>query len=289
MQFSDLKAYAAAVLSSFPALPPCPVQPTDSPGWQVGFNAFAAFHAALIRGEVSKKASRSIFARNGNVKLPFLSFSTLPFEDCPGKGACASFCYSVKGWRNVAPFFRHLRNSLLIRYARHAIVEELDRILSLPRVRVQESIPFRLYVDGDFYSTDCVAFWQSVIADRPQLAAYGYSKSWQELLAYSDAGGKFASNYVLNLSSGSKWENFGNLRARMAALSCTRGGFLALSAHKGKGEEYSAASYREKAKAAASAAGIARYFICPGQCGSCTPKGHYCGSKNASPVVILTH
>jgi hypothetical protein len=154
---------------------------------------------------------------------------------------------------------------------------------------VQESVPFRLYVDGDFYSADCVAFWQGVIAERPKLAAYGYSKSWKELLAFSDAGGKFASNYVLNLSSGSKWENLGPMRERMSSLPCTRGEFLALSAHKGKGEEYGAESYRSKAKNAASAAGIPRFFICPGQCGNCTPKGHFCGSKNAAPVVILTH
>jgi hypothetical protein len=289
MEYSTLKTYAAAVLDSFPVLTPCPVQSTDSPGWQAAFDAFALFHSQLVKGIVPKKAARSIFARKGNVKLPFLSFSTLPFSDCPGKGACATFCYSVKGWRNVAPFFRQLRNSLLIRHARHAITQELDRILALPRVRAQESVPFRLYVDGDFYSADCVAFWQGVIAERPKLAAYGYSKSWKELLTFSDSGGKFATNYVLNLSSGSKWENFGDLRARMASLPCTRGEFLALSIKKRHGEEYRAASYREKAKNAAYAAGISRYFICPGQCGSCTPKGHYCGSKSASPVVILTH
>jgi hypothetical protein len=291
MNFPDLKKYAAAVLASFPALPASPLSPEDSPLWHKAFNDFQRFHSELVRGEVSKKTARGIFARDGNSKLPFLSFSTLPAADCPGAGACLSFCYSFKSWRNVRPFFRQLRNSLLIRHARESITAELDRILSLPRMRSREKVEFRLYVDGDFYSADCVAFWQDVLRSRPRLSAYGYSKSWQELLSFHDSGGVWASNYKLNLSSGSKWENYGPLRARMAALPVTRGEFVAvaLAGSRPRSVDYSSAEYREGVKSAAKTAGIPRFFVCPGKCGECTPKGHFCGSNHKTPVLIGIH
>jgi hypothetical protein len=291
MNFPDLKRYAAAVLASFPALPAAPLKTTDSPLWHSAFRDFEAFHVELSRGLVSKKTARSIFARNGNKKLPFLAFSSLPASDCPGAGSCLSFCYSFKAWRNVRPFFRQLRNSLLVRHARESITAELDRILALPRMQALEKVEFRLYADGDFYSADCVKYWQDVLRERPLLSAYGYSKSWQELLSFHDNGGKWAANYRLNLSSGSRWENLGPMRARMASLPVTRGEFVAvaLAGNRPRSVDYSSAEYRQGVKSAAHSAGIPRYFICPGKCGSCTPQGHFCGSNHKTPVLIGIH
>jgi len=63
----------------------------------------------------------SVFMAQGNSKLPFYAFSSLPGFDCPGAGACLygdndftpdnfgkGWCYSFKGWRYPAAFFRQL-------------------------------------------------------------------------------------------------------------------------------------------------------------------------------------
>ena len=52
----------------------------------------------------------SIFAKDGNGKLPFLAFSSLPGKGfCVGAGDCLSFCYSFKAWRYPAAFCRQVQ------------------------------------------------------------------------------------------------------------------------------------------------------------------------------------
>ena len=85
----------------------------------------------------------------GNVKLPFLSFSTLPDVTCPGAGECLDYCYSFKAWRYPSAFFRQVQNTILM--SNFNIIEtELSKILSRPTFRRADKIDFRLYVDGDF-------------------------------------------------------------------------------------------------------------------------------------------
>ena len=65
----------------------------------------------------------------GNAKLPFLSWSSLPGEGvCPGAGECLQFCYSFRSWRNVAPFMRQFQNSVLLDTleGRRKIVNDLE-------------------------------------------------------------------------------------------------------------------------------------------------------------------
>ena len=57
------------------------------------------------------KLPHTVFT-TGNVKLPFLSFSTLPGVTCPGASSCLDYCYSFKAWRQPAAFFRQVQNTL---------------------------------------------------------------------------------------------------------------------------------------------------------------------------------
>ena len=50
----------------------------------------------------------------GNMKLPFLNFSTLPAVTCSGAGSCLNWCYSFKAWRYPSAFFRQCQNTLLM-------------------------------------------------------------------------------------------------------------------------------------------------------------------------------
>jgi len=223
-----------------------------------------------------------IFAEEGNVKLPFVAFSALPIVTCPGAGACAgiaergaapnlaeAFCYSLRAWRYPAAFLRQCMNTLLLRFNRRAII---DAFRALP-----EGITFRLYVDGDFDSAGTALFWFNLLRQRPDVACYGYSKSWAIL---ESLGSAVPANYVLNLSSGGI-DDTPEYRERMRGLPMTRGDFIALPIEGkfAKGfARYDDPEYHRAVRAAAAAAGLGKVFSCPGQCGACTGAGHACGA-----------
>lgn len=235
-----------------------------------------------------------IFAMDGNVKLPFVAFSTLPIVTCPGAGACAgidaagaapdlsaAFCYSLRAWRYPAAFLRQALNTLLLRFNRRAII---DAFRALP-----EGITLRLYVDGDFDSESTALFWFNLLRQRPDVDCYGYSKSWsilEKLAPHAPA------NYRLNLSSGGI-DDSPEYRDRMRALPMTRGDFIALPID---GDfprgfaRYASPEYHRAVRAAAAAAGLGKVFSCPGICGDCTGAGHACGARrdDGSDLVQIT-
>ena len=222
-----------------------------------------------------------IFAR-GNSKLPFSAFSALPLVSCPGAGACASFCYSLTAWRYPAALFRQIQNTLLLKS------DQGRTIISTAYSRLPVG-PVRLYVDGDFDSVATIRFWMALIATRPNLPVYGYSKSWVELLAAHLGGIAWPSNYLLNLSSGSKHDD--GLRQAMQALPITRGEFNAVRVDQ---EHIANRAYQGPHKGgwpayrrAVAAVTPPRTFVCRGKCGSCLPDGsHACGSEKMRGVTI---
>jgi hypothetical protein len=167
----------------------------------------------------------------GNVKLPFVAYSEIPVVTCPGAGGvsrfpqlhgnalgtakitengagrtgCATFCYSLKVFGKPSVVFRMLINTLGFSAdpARHVnvVVEEV--------VRTKKKI-LRLFVDGDFRSTESVWFWMNAIKilAKHGVNVYGYSKSWEEFLEanrhYNANGDFWPRNYALNLSGGSR-------------------------------------------------------------------------------------
>ena len=161
----------------------------------------------------------TIFAK-GNSKLPFYAFSALPLVSCPGMGACAKFCYSLRAWRYPAPFFRQLQNLLLIKQAPETIARAFHKL--------PVAATLRLYVDGDIDSGETLAFWFGLLRERGDVAAYGYSKSWHVFLKFHADNGpaSFPSNYRLNLSSGSRYG--ADIAKRMKTLPCVRGEFVAV-------------------------------------------------------------
>jgi len=230
----------------------------------------------------SGRVPHEIFAMEGNVKLPFVAFSTLPIVTCPGAGSCAgiakhgdspklsaAYCYSLRAWRYPAAFLRQCSNTLLLRFNRRAII---DAFRALP-----QGVTFRLYVDGDFDSPETAIFWFNLLRQRGDIKAYGYSKSWSiiESLARMIPG-----NYTLNLSSGGI-DDTPEYRERMRDLPVTRGDFIALPIEGkfAKGfARYADPEYHRAVRAAAAAAGLGKVFSCPGTCWDCTGAGHACGA-----------
>lgn len=224
----------------------------------------------------------TIFAK-GNSKLPFSAFSSLPLFDCPGAGACKDFCYSLTAWRYPAAFFRQLQNSYLLRSekGKATITGAFNRL---------PAGTLRLYVDGDFFDKATVFFWMELIGSRPDIQAYGYSKSWKELVAAHLSGIAWPANYQLNLSSGSVHSNV--VKELIKALPIARGEFIALPIDR---VHISNRSYQGPTnpgfpayqKAVQASAEGQRVFVCKGRCGACLPSGdHACGSSKFKGVTI---
>lgn len=241
----------------------------------------------------SEKVPFSVFTKNGNKKLPFVAFSSLPgfagLEDsglCPGAGECTKTCYSARAWRYPAAFARQYQNTLLLSTmaGRSVIRSEFDKI------KLDSTV--RLYVDGDFRNVADVTFWMALIQRRPDLQVYGYSKSFGALLEYDAQRtyktDRWPENYAINISSGhnSSLDTVG----RIKRLPIYRGEFIALGK---KGNlVYNTSAYRKEALKLAKDAGLGKVFVCPGLCGNCTTKTQACGDKKRFgdiPIVILTH
>lgn len=238
-------------------------------GWQRSFDR-------LSRVFTTGKPELTVIKADGNSKLPFYAFSSLPGVTCPGAGACLKFCYSFRAWRYPDAFARQIQNAFLMRFYPDTIRDAFNTI--------PDGADFRLYVDGDFSSVSDVDFWFSLLLSRPSIKAYGYSKSFAELLSYT---GTYPSNYALNVSSGHNHSD--DVVSLIKALPITRGEFRAVSVG------FKVKSNMHGTKAVNDALRIKsneRIFPCPGKCGSCTGKGHACGmldSLKGRVIAIAIH
>jgi len=245
----------------------------------------------------------SVFVE-GNGKLPFLQFANAPVVNCPGAGDCLSFCYSLGSWRHINAVGRQLMNTVLMQTAagRKVISWEFAKALDTKKLRKLERVDFRLYVDGDFASTDEIKFWLELLKKFPRVRSYGYSKSVHLFLELEKQGydwPKIGSEYLytLNLSSGGKFDGAGYWQ-QLEKLPFVRGRFIAvqldgLRSGKARSKQDRADIYAAVGKPAAYKERTGRrLFICPGQCGSCTTAGHACGNgdkfKNVD-VLIPVH
>lgn len=251
---------------------------------------FLSWIESIYEGRISP-VPFTIFKEDGNKKLPFVAFSTLPGVTCPGAGECLGdpkeenggkigWCYSFRAWRYPAAFYRQCQNTLLVKMKHFDLVDEWTDT-------IKKGATVRLYVDGDIDSLETLEFWFDMCLERPDLKVYGYSKSWEIFLSYADSGKAFPENYVLNLSGGSKYNEA--YKRRMEGLPCSRGEFIAVTIDK-KNDAPIGARTNAYRKAVREAAGE-RVFVCPGLCGSCTSAGAACGSEafKGVKIAIGTH
>ena len=266
--------------------------------WHFGYTKFEEF---MTTGQ----AQFTIISK-GNGKLPFYSFSVMPGFTCPGAGDCLvikltagvkdGWCYSFKAWRYPAAFFRQLQNTILLESTagRQQVLAAFKRL--------PYGSDYRHLVDGDFRDAGHMGFAFRMLRTRPDIKAYGYSKSWPLFLDWAASGKPIPSNYVLNLSGGSRYgdEMADAMRQLVNAdgLPVVRDSFLALPvSHKmpagGKlNKDWQA--WAAELRATAAAAGMPKPWICPGKCGDCAGGAgvnvHACGSQSFKmPVVIGIH
>ena len=274
--------------------------PSESEYTGKRYNATWNNHASTLLAQLKAQAEPSTFQifKRGNSKLDFYTFSTAPIASCAGMGACEDWCYSLLSWRYPAAFLGQVQNTILLntKRGRRYITEAFNEL--------PQGITLRLYVDGDFKNTDQVSYWQQLLKSRPDLSAYGYSKSWKEFVQFSKAG-TFADNYMLNTSSGSIHGVM--MRKAMSKLDVTRGDFVAVqvdakylesSTYQRNNKTVRSAPYQDRyhplAKAYHQAVRLAarkdygkRVYACTGKCGDClTNNIHACGSRIMQDVTI---
>lgn len=243
---------------------------------------FRRYAKKFLQGLITGKPFFAIISKNGNSKLPFYAFSSLPLYSCPGAGDCVNWCYSLKAWRYPAAFFRQIQNFILMKYDQEKIVNSFNSI--------KTNSSFRLYVDGDFSSRSDVVFWFDLLKSRPDVQTYGYSKSWDIIY---DCRDNYPSNYSLNLSSGGKAQIV--TKSDMLALSITRGEFIAVKIGKLSKDKqkirFSLPEYHSEVRQAGKALTGSNGFSCPGKCGDCASGSHACGSSKFAgiPIFIGVH
>lgn len=278
--FKALQAFAVIVqtgtieetMQALQALKASPLF-ANKKGWQANFSK-------LENVITSMQPAYSVFSLNGNSKLPFVSFSSLPGVTCPGAGACLDFCYSFRAWRYPAAFMRQCQNAFLLRHNQPAIVQALQVANDVFK---GESYDVRLYVDGDFAGVADVHFWFDTIKALPLAKVYGYSKSFDAILAYRAS---YPTNYMLNISGGHN-ASFDTIE-KVKALPITRGEFIAVSiGKKVKGHEHGTPEINKALRDTFKV----KAFPCPGTCGTCTGKGHACGMQalKGVPIIIAMH
>ena len=151
----------------------------------------------------------------------------------------------------------------------------------------------RLYVDGDFESVERLAWWMRIVAMRPDLDCYGYSKSWQEFLMFFNSGGQFPDNYTLNVSNGSIHDANQVLKDSILALPCTRNEFagVAIEGDFARGfERYKDPAYHQAVRAAGQREFGRKVISCPGQCDDCGHGRAMCANKSIDvPILIGIH
>lgn len=238
----------------------------------------------------------TLFSMEGNTKVPYVCWSVLPVVTCPGMGACGKYCYSLTAWRNPSAYGRQLWATIVLRFYRRRII---DAWRALPR-----NVIVRLYVDGDIDSFETLLFWFNMCGQRPDLRVYGYTKSWHLLLRWHDEGRPFPANYMVNVSSGSRFDDDPAMRQAMLDLPVARGEFIVVKV-KGEGtlwpkgfQRYGSKAYHAAVLAEAKRLGI-RGPSCGGDCGACGSGTPWClginpdGSRKDSlirlPVLIGAH
>lgn len=222
----------------------------------------------------------------GNSKLPFWSLSGLPgIPFCAGAGDCLDVCYSFRAWRFPAAFCRQVQNQVLLQSesGRAFIAWALDQVLR----KSSGPVTLRLFVDGDFSNVEQLQWAMETLRDRPDVRAYGYSKSFLQFLELHARGFDWPENYLLNLSAG-HCHSF-EVEQMMLSIPVTRGTYAYVdTGRKARASDHGTRETNKKLRAAFGA----RAFTCPGQCGQCLPGGqHACGSERFRnvPIIISAH
>ena len=261
----------------------------DPQSWASRLKQFKAFFIAHINGTFDPLNDPLPFAvfKQGNGKLPFINYSTIPVSNCPGAGACKTYCYSLNSMRFPTATCSWLQNQILENHYFNRVALEFKKFISKPKYAQAEKIDFRLYNDGDFSSKELIIKWMELLKDNKNISAYGYSKSLHLLKELNEEGYKWPKNYLFNISNGGKYDYLKNVEG-IRNHPAKRGEFLAVPLG---GKVNVLKITTEQRRQLKNNFPGEKIFICPGLCGSCTSRGQACGldTFKDKKIVIPVH
>lgn len=260
--------------------------------YTIAYTKLGSFVKGVINGKFAPQ--NSIFVE-GNAKLPFLSFSNAPIVNCMGMGECEQFCYSLRALRYPSAQTRLIQNTILMNSpaGQEIIFNSLKKWTQKTKYMNLDTITLRLYVDGDFSNSQQLKFWMNSLKALPKVKAYGYSKSIPLFIELLKQGFNFPNNYRLNQSNGGKFDNSWQELESMENAFFVRGRFLAVPLNGKRSGHNRTKKDRQDIKTTVGNQSIYKertgrnYFVCPGDCGKCTNKGHACGIDQFKNIDIL--
>lgn len=163
------------------------------------------------------------FTAGGNAKLSAdtHSFSLLSGHSCPGASTCLAKVNLKTGKLEEGPnritrcfsatqelAFKPTRLQRQHNFEQLRLCRTEAEMVAL----IQESMPprmvvLRLHIGGDFYSQTYFNAWMTVVASRPKLKVYAYTKSIPFWLRYINVNKALPKNMTLVASRGGKFDD----------------------------------------------------------------------------------
>lgn len=252
--------------------------------WYTRLKELKEFYLSLNSDNV--KIKFPIFAKDGNGKLPFLNYSTIPIVNCVGSGACETYCYSLNSMRFPNAVCKWLQNTIIENRRFDIIEAEFNKVLNSGKFKKMERIDFRLYNDGDFSSIEICKKWLNLLKKFPKVKAYGYTKSLNLFVQLTEENFQFPTNYKFNVSNGGIYDSLKDF-PEIKNNVCYRGEFIAVN----MGYKIKATKITKDERRAIKNKINDKFFMCPGVCGSCSGVGHACGAEEFKnkKIVIAVH
>ena len=129
--------------------------------YQKGIKLPSDAKQVIKKGSGNKKLGYKITSKKWRGKRLY-SLTLVERETCPTSCHHWNDCYG-----NNMPFAH--------RYSTEGLTERLEIEVAELMSKHKEGIAIRLHVLGDFYSTQYVNFWQSMLLQYPKLSVFGYT------------------------------------------------------------------------------------------------------------------
>lgn len=111
------------------------------------------------------------YISEGNEKTECFSFDLPAKITCPGMtDTCDKVCYAYN--------FMFMYKAVNAKYKRNLKFANSDGFVTHMIAEIPANCEFRIHVSGDFYSYDYVRKWEEIVAERPDVTFYTYTRSW---------------------------------------------------------------------------------------------------------------
>jgi hypothetical protein len=127
---------------------------------------------------IQVKTLNLLSKQNQKLGKGIASWSISSGVSCPGKTQACSACYA-DAMENQGPHAAAIKKGWAKRYQMTFDLDALESSLSKDLAKLAPGTPVRIHVSGDFHNSEYVMFWRSIAQRFPDLAFFGYTRSWR--------------------------------------------------------------------------------------------------------------